>query len=147
VNRQVNTKSILLVEDSDDDAFFFQYALDATQLPCVLTRLADGAQALKHFAAIKAGAAVPDLIFLDLKLPGYSGFEILHWIREQDFHVPLRIAILSGSDHQADIVMARELGVSDYIVKPISSDELKKRILAPPSEFPEMVAARSDSPG
>ena len=57
-----------------------------------------------------------------------SGFEVLEWITRHTFDPPLRISVLSGSDQVADMERARELGVGDYIVKPISSEDLMVRL-------------------
>jgi DNA-binding response OmpR family regulator len=119
---------ILLVEDSEDDAFFFNLALERSGSPCNRDHVVDGAQAIEYIEQAWKTAAVPDMIFLDLKLPILTGFEVLEWIGQQDFHPRLNVVILSGSDHQGDIVRARELGANDYLVKPVSAEELKKRL-------------------
>ena len=123
-------RQILLVEDTEDDAFFFRHSLGQTGVLNDLTHVVDGGEALEFLAMVKARPELrPDIIFLDLKLPKYSGFEILTWIESQKFEPPLRITVLSGSDHPGDIASARDLGVSDYVVKPISAAELKRRLL------------------
>jgi DNA-binding response OmpR family regulator len=121
---------VLLVEDSDDDAFFFHLALRKTGVNCRVIHLSDGKQAAEYLDALHSGSGVahPDLVFLDLKLPLLNGFEILEWIRGRTYDPPLRISILSGSDHEADMERARKLGAGDYLVKPISSDQLIARM-------------------
>src|SRR3954449_11136995 len=93
---------ILLVEDSEDDAFFFRRVLKRSGIEHSLRQAADGAAALRYLEAARAGADEtkypwPDLVFLDLKLPTFSGFEILTWIREQKME-PLDVLVLSGSE-------------------------------------------------
>ena len=124
---------VLLVEDSDDDAFFFRHALKRSGLTASLFRAADGAAALKYFEAAQASPQNatqpwPDLVFLDLKLPTFSGFEILSWIRERKMPA-LDITILSGSDHASDVERAASLGASGYLVKPIATDVLRTRLM------------------
>src|SRR5439155_12163019 len=123
---------ILLVEDSEDDAFFFDLALQKSAWPCDRFHVIDGGQAVDYLEASWKTAKAPDMIFLDLKLPVLTGFEVLQWIVEQNFQPRLHVVILSGSDHQADIVRARELGATDYLVKPVSPEELKKRLATLP---------------
>jgi len=123
---------ILLVEDSEDDAFFFDLALQKSGWLCARDHVIDGGQAVDYLEASYKSATAPDLVFLDLKLPVLTGFEVLQWIATQDFEPRLHVVILSGSDHQADIVRARELGATDYLVKPVSPEELKKRLTALP---------------
>src|SRR4051794_23204862 len=94
--------TVLLVEDSEDDAYFFRRALKKLGRDCALIHVADGAAALDFFKAALAPHADaahpwPDLVFLDLKLPTFSGFEILEWLREQTLPRPLDITVLSGS--------------------------------------------------
>lgn len=117
-------QSVLLVEDSDDDAFFFQRALSKTGLGTSITRIKDGGAAVEHLK--NSAGKEPFLIFLDLKLPVLSGFDVLKWIRENG--ISAEVIVLSGSDLEADKKLARELGASDYLVKPISVEQLNQRL-------------------
>jgi len=126
--RHSEKTKILLVEDSDDDAFFFDLALRKTQWASERIHVIDGRQAVDYLETSAKEEKCPDIIFLDLKLPILTGFEVLEWIKGQSFQPPLHVVILSGSDHHADIVRARELGARDYLVKPVSHEELKKRL-------------------
>lgn len=67
----------------------------------------------------------PDLVLLDLKLPGTSGFEVLERIREFS-GVP--VIILTASGAEDDAVRALKMGADDYVTKPFSSSELLARI-------------------
>ena len=123
---------ILLVEDSEDDAFFFDLALKKSGWSCDRVHIIDGGQAVDYLKESCNSDSIPDLVFLDLKLPVLTGFEVLEWISAENLLPQLHVVILSGSDHQSDIVRARELGATDYLVKPVSSEELKKRLEAVP---------------
>lgn len=121
---------VLLAEDSEDDAFFFRWTLKKSKLDCELVHAADGLEALRVLkqAAESDGqrrAQCPDLVFLDLKMPGLTGFEVLDWIRANPFRPPLEVAVLSGSDHALDVERARTLGAHNYFVKPVSGDDLR----------------------
>jgi DNA-binding response OmpR family regulator len=121
--------SLLLVEDSEDDVFFFRAALRKSGHDCDLKHAADGAIAMAWLkSALEGREPIPDFVFLDLKLPGFDGFEILAWIREQPFHPPLDVAILSGSEHPTDMARARALGATSYFVKPISAAQIRARL-------------------
>jgi DNA-binding response OmpR family regulator len=65
-------------------------------------------------------------MFLDLKLPVLSGFDVLRWVR--DHNVDIETLVLSGSDLDSDMDTARQLGASGYLVKPISAAELQRQI-------------------
>jgi len=143
--------SVLLVEDSEDDAFFFTRALERTRLPCFCAHVVDGGEALEYLSAAREGAPgappLPSIIFLDLKLPAMNGFEVLKWIGRQQFSPPLQVAVLSGSDQATDVQMARDLGAREYLVKPLSHEELLRR-LGPianpmPASRPEMPQPRA----
>jgi CheY-like chemotaxis protein len=120
---------VLLVEDSEDDAFFFRWTLEKCGISCEVVHAIDGVGAIQHLEGVLAGTKPhPDLVFLDLKIPSFTGFEVLAWIREQQFDPPLDVAVLSGSEHATDIQRAHALGASGYYVKPLSVEQLRTRI-------------------
>ena|ERR1043166_2038456 len=142
-------KQVLLVEDSEDDAFFFERTLEKIELPCCLAHAIHGGEAIDYLQVARNTESpermMPDVIFLDLKMPVLNGFEVLKWIGEQHFRPALHVAILSGSDQQSDIQMARELGATDYLVKPISVQDLAKRLLALPKRHLAFVREADDA--
>lgn len=69
----------------------------------------------------------PDLILLDVKLPGEDGFSLARAIRQ---HSSVPIIMLTGQGHEVDRVLGLELGADDYLVKPFSPRELLARIRA-----------------
>jgi two-component system phosphate regulon response regulator PhoB/two-component system alkaline phosphatase synthesis response regulator PhoP len=72
----------------------------------------------------------PDLIILDLMLPGMSGFEVCKKLKEKDRTAGIPIIILSGKTEETDKVSGLDLGADDYVAKPFSLDELNARIKA-----------------
>jgi DNA-binding response OmpR family regulator len=70
----------------------------------------------------------PDLLILDVMLPGLSGFEICRQVRRRDQQLP--ILMLTGRGDQVDRVMGLDLGADDYLTKPFSLSELLARIRA-----------------
>jgi len=124
---------ILLVEDSEDDAFFFQRELSKSGEGYECTHLENGAAAVEFLASLTRDEAPKPgsiLMFLDLKMPVLSGFDVLAWIKQTGFAHPMHIVVLSGSDDPGDRVRARELGAAEYIVKPISTETLQNEIRA-----------------
>lgn len=119
--------SVLLVEDSDDDAFFFRWALQRTNVACDLVHLTDGAAAIEYLDGPGANPPLrPDVVFLDLKLPKRSGFDVLTWIggRGRSLHV----VVLSGSEQATDLERAQVLGAASYVVKPIGVTALRDQL-------------------
>jgi two-component system, OmpR family, response regulator RegX3 len=79
-------------------------------------------------AAVSAvEAAPPDLMLLDLMLPGLAGTEVCREVRQRS---SLPIIMLTAKDSEVDIVVGLELGADDYVTKPYSSRELLARIKA-----------------
>ena len=61
---------------------------------------------------------LPELLLLDLKMPGKNGFEVLEWIRQQPGLKRLRIVVLTTWDSPQDVNRAYELGANAFMVKP-----------------------------
>ncbi len=70
----------------------------------------------------------PDLIILDLMLPGLNGYEICRVLREQNMEMP--IIMLTAKNQESDIVLGLNLGANDYVTKPFSIKELIARVNA-----------------
>jgi CheY-like chemotaxis protein len=114
---------LLLVEDCPDDTFFMRYALKQAQVTYPLHVVTDGQQAVDYLSGAGKFAnrtifPLPTVIFLDLKLPLLSGFEVLAWMRNQPALNPIPVIILTGSSEDRDKERARELGAKSYVVKP-----------------------------
>ena len=118
---------VLLVEDSEDDVFFFRRSLKKTGIPCDCVHVWNGGAATSY---LQENRDLSHLVFLDLKIPVLTGFEVLKWIQGQSFKTRLEIVVLSGSDDPRDIASAQELGVSDYLVKPVSVADLARKLQA-----------------
>ncbi len=119
---------ILLVEDTEDDAFLFQRALRQSGVAHDVTHVTEGGLAIQHLTDAARTASLPDLVFLDLKMPMLNGFEVLTWIRDQKFNPPMDVAVLSGSENAGDMEHARSLGADDYYVKPMRAPQLTLRL-------------------
>lgn len=120
---------ILLAEDSDDDVYFFRWVARKVAQDFDIVCVPDGKEAVRVLAAgIDASghrtSQCPDIFFLDLKMPMYSGFEVLQWMQSHPVTPPIPVAILSGSDHAADIDRAVHLGASAFFTKPISAPKM-----------------------
>jgi CheY-like chemotaxis protein len=119
----------LLVEDSEDDAFALKWALKKAQLTNPLHVATDGQQAIDYLSGSgkfsdRQANPLPQLVFLDLKLPYVSGFEVLEWIRNQPDLASIKVVILTGSDEGRDHQRALELNADMYLVKPAEPAEL-----------------------
>ena len=84
-----------------------------------LRTAANGQEALDAVAAQK-----PDLILLDLMMPGIDGLEVIRRLRKDPETASIRIVILSALNSNEDVVRGFNLGADDYIVKPIIMEKL-----------------------
>lgn len=83
---------------------------------------ADGFQ-----AGVKIFSSKPDLITLDLSMPGLDGFEVLKFIREQPELSAVRILVISGLE-QAELEKARQLGADAVLAKPFENEQLLQQV-------------------
>jgi DNA-binding response OmpR family regulator len=116
---QTADKHVLLIEDNADFAFGLRANLEYEGY--AVTVADDGASGLRL-----AGSSAPDLILLDLMLPGIDGFELLRQLR--DARNPVPVIVVSAKSGEMDRVAALRLGADDYVAKPFSLLELLERI-------------------
>jgi len=114
------TRAVLVVDDEPTLRETLAEALAADGLEVVTA--ADGREALERFRSSK-----PDLVLLDLMLPGLSGIEVCRILRRES-SVP--IIMLTARDSEIDKVVGLELGADDYVTKPFSLRELLARVRA-----------------
>lgn len=122
-------RSILLIEDSPDDALLIQRAFRKLGVPSTVRILGDGDKALAYLAgeggyADRLQHPLPDIMLLDLKLPRRSGFEVLEWLRSQPGLRRLPVIVLTGSREGMDVDRAADLGANSYLVKPVGFEAL-----------------------
>ena len=124
----IKSLNLLLVDDSEDDAFFFWRTLNKSGANCLLHYSENGTQALQFLQKIMRSdrERLPRVVFLELKLPVLNGFEVLEWIRDQTFPPEMQVVVLSGSEREDDKERAARLGAIDYLVKPIKVSDLQR---------------------
>lgn len=117
-------KKIVLVEDNPSDVFLLERALDEHEVSYSLKVIRDGEQALFYLDGLeKSGGDMPDLIILDLNLPRHDGIEVLAKCRGMEKFLEIPVMILTSSDSPKERERAEELGVHDYVRKPIMLDD------------------------
>jgi two-component system phosphate regulon response regulator PhoB len=114
---------VLVVEDERDIAALVAYHL--TREGYRVRTAEGGAEALEAIAAER-----PDLVLLDLMLPGFSGYEVLAEVRRRPELLDMPIVVLTARKDEADRVQGLELGADDYVTKPFSPRELVLRVAA-----------------
>jgi len=121
--------SVLLVEDSPTDVLFMRRAWKAAEVGLTLQVAKDGEEALAYLDgegiyADRSTYPVPAYVLLDLKIPLLSGLEVLAWIRKNILLRELPVYVLTSSEQPDDVRRAKELGISEYLVKPNSYSDL-----------------------
>src|SRR5512137_784051 len=111
---------ILVAEDDDDEREAIAAGLEADY---EVAAVSDGIQAL---ASARLG--MPDLVVLDLRLPGIDGLAVLDALRADLHTAEVPVILLSGQADDATRVRALDLGAADFIQKPASLQELRARI-------------------
>lgn len=115
---------ILLVEDSRSDARLTLEALNDSCIQHRLTIIHDGLEAMNflHRQTWFARAPRPDLILLDLNLPGKDGWQVLTEIRQDEDLQRIPVIILTGSDSERDQLQGEHFHVEGYLRKPVERE-------------------------
>jgi DNA-binding response OmpR family regulator len=126
-------KTILIVEDTEDDVFFLKRALNEASIPNPVQVVVDGQQALDYLEgngpyADREKFPLPLIVILDLKLPYVMGLDVLRWIRERPEFNTMPVAILTSSQQDSDIAATTRLGGDFYMVKPPSRQKLTELV-------------------
>jgi len=118
-----------LVEDDENDVFFFKRAMKLAQWTDPLQVAHDGKQAIEYLSGSgpfshRDEFPLPALLLLDLKLPYVNGLEVLKWIRDNPSLRQIAVIVLTSSREDIDVDRACQLGANAYVVKPAASEEL-----------------------
>lgn len=119
------SRPVLLVDDDDDAILLIQLLLKRSDVSSPVRIATNGEQVVEYFENVLAGRApLPQIVFLDLKLPGLSGFEVLSWIRARPGLAAVPVLIMSSSNHPHDLELARRLGADFYCEKYPAHEQL-----------------------
>lgn len=122
----VPRKLLLLVEDNSDEEALAVRALEKCGVPVRLRVARDGAEALAMLSA--PDAELPDLVFLDIKLPKIDGIEVLRRLRADARMHSVPIVILTSSLEDHDLAEGYRRGANSYIRKPLDYDRFSEVI-------------------
>jgi two-component system phosphate regulon response regulator PhoB len=119
----MNEKKVLIIEDEEDILALIHYNL--TKEGFSVFCASSGEEGLRIIAENK-----PDLILLDLMLPGISGVDICRALQEKGDSCHIPIIMVTAKGEESDIIAGLELGADDYITKPFSPKILVARVKA-----------------
>ena len=110
-------RKILIVDDSPVDIQNLQNILmDAGHLVTVATSGADG--------VAKAKASPPDIIMMDINMPGLDGFSAVRQLTQHAGTKGIPVVFVTGKDQKADRVFAQMLGAKGFVTKPYTADQI-----------------------
>jgi DNA-binding response OmpR family regulator len=114
---------ILIIEDEPDIRELLQYNLSRDG--CEATAVADGKTGIAA-----ARRLAPDLVLLDLMLPGMDGLEVCRKLRSDTATAGVAIIMVTARGEESDVVLGLGLGADDYITKPFKANEMLARVRA-----------------
>jgi len=127
--------TFLLVEDDPNDVLFVQQEFKRTAKQIRLNIVSDGIEAMRYLEGKdvykdRQKHPLPHVILLDLKMPRFSGFDFLEWLRfkgpDQLHFIP--VVVLSSSNMPQDVGRAYALGVNSFLVKPVNWEDFQHRL-------------------
>jgi len=115
--------TLLVIEDDPDIVELLRYNLEREGFRVLVAM--DGERGLAE-----AARSHPDLVLLDLMLPGLDGLEVCRRLRTQEATRGVPVLVLTAKSEEADVVIGLEMGADDYLTKPFSPRELLARVRA-----------------
>jgi CheY-like chemotaxis protein len=124
-----NRALILVVEDDENDALLIGRAFQKSGVTNPRHFSRNGEEAITYLSGLSDYSdtnrnPLPCLVLLDLKMPGISGFDLLHWIRNDPRCKDLRVVVLTSSDEIRDVKEAQRLGANSFLVKPLDFEHV-----------------------
>lgn len=119
----MSKETILIVEDDEDILQLLQFNFESSGFQVHTS--ADGREGLAMARRLR-----PDLVLLDLMLPGMDGFDICKSLKRDSETAQLPVIMLTARSEEVDRIVGLELGADDYVVKPFSFRELLLRVRA-----------------
>ena len=116
-----DNRKILVVDDDEHILRSLAQYLELEDFD--VTTASSGTEALQRFEE-----STPDLMVLDVMMPGMDGFEVLQKVRQGADTAALPVLMLTARDQHADIMKGYQMGATSYLVKPFNLDELVEAI-------------------
>ena len=112
-----------------------QRALQDAAIPNPVIIAEDGLKAVDYLSGAgqfsdRTAFPLPALLFLDLKMPGKTGLDVLAWLRQQEALRSIVVIILTSSQEPLDLRRAYHLGANSYLVKPSTTHRLRELVRA-----------------
>ncbi len=121
-----NAIDVVIVDDNPDDVILIREALAETRMMNVVQVLHNGDDALAYLQRAEPypDAVRPQMVLLDINMPGKNGFEVLQAVKADPALRVIPIVMLTTSNREEDIVRGFDGGACSYLTKPIDFDDL-----------------------
>ncbi|MGH8581129.1 MAG: response regulator [Gammaproteobacteria bacterium] len=146
--QELQDKHVLVVDDNDTNRMILREILERNGV--IVSEAADGLSALEMLRAGKSQHRKFDVVLTDCRMPGIDGFEIAETINRDGGHTRM-VIMLTSSNLTNDLARAKELGLGDYLIKPMKSQQLLEAVRGtlaklPSSKPPDQKAVLPISP-
>lgn len=124
----MDSRTILVAEQNDDDFFLLERALKGSRRKLALQRVQNGQQAMEYLDGVNAFAdrqshPMPELLLLEFNLSGKHGLELVQWARSNERFRDLLIVFLTSSSHPDHVRQAYNAGANSFLAKPPGYDD------------------------
>ena len=130
-NEQQHLRPILAADDEVDDRFLLRRAIEKSGIANPLIAVTDGKEVVNYLGGVapfndRVKFPLPAILFLDLKMPVMTGFDVLRWLQSREEFKQMPVVVLTSSSDGSDREKAMALGATDYRVKPTNNLELAR---------------------
>ena len=151
----MDSKLILIVEDYEDDAKLLQLLLANSGVSNTVRICLSAEEAINYLDGVppfsnRAIYPLPSVVFVDLKLPGISGFELLRWMKGHPELKDIFVVVLSATGDLISVQAAYSLGANSFLIKPCRPADLENLIACYPvfwnRTIPPLMARPDETP-
>jgi CheY-like chemotaxis protein len=140
----MDSKPILIVEDYEDDAKLLQLLLTNVGVSNAIRISLSAEDAINYLDGVPPFSnrdlyPIPSVVFVDLKLPGISGFELLRWMKSHPELKDIFVVVLSATGDLISVQAAYSLGANSFLIKPCRPADLENLIVCYPAFWNRVV--------
>jgi CheY-like chemotaxis protein len=133
-----DSKTVLIVEDNEDDAKLLQLLLASAGIANPTHVVLSAEEAITYLQGAppysnRTVNPIPVIVFVDLKLPGIDGFELLRWLRACNELKSIFVVVLSATGDIISVQAAYALGANSFLVKPCRAPDLENLVACYPA--------------